>query len=102
MNGYVPNRMCQCPRCRARGLMGAAILITLGVLFLLNENTGVHFHQSFPVLLIVIGLVLWLSHTASIEGHVQPPLPPGYVPPPPPPGTVPPPPANTQGPEVHP
>ena len=95
MNGYVSNRACQCPRCRARGLVGPAILIILGVLFLLSETTGIHFHQSFPVLLIVIGLVMWLGHTASIEGHVQPPRPPGSVPPPPPP-------ENMQGPEVHP
>jgi uncharacterized membrane protein YfcA len=96
MNGYIPNRTCQCPRCRARGLMGAAVLITLGVLFLLNEYTNVRFHETFPVLLIVIGLVLWLGRTASIEGHVQPPLPPGMVPPPPPA------PSDTPSPEVHP
>ena len=95
MNGYVPNPKCQCPRCRARGLMGAAVLITLGVLFLLAEFTGFHFGKSFPFLLIVIGLVMWLGRTASIEGHVQPPAPAGAFPPPPPP------PANTQGPEVH-
>jgi hypothetical protein len=78
--------------------MGAAVLITLGVLFLLNEYTSVRFNESFPLLLIVIGLILWLSRTASIEGHVQPPLPPGAVQPPPPPS----PPADSQSPEVHP
>jgi Domain of unknown function (DUF5668) len=102
MNGYMPNRSCQCPRCRARGLMGAAVLITLGVLFLLNEMTNVRFHESFPVLLIVIGMVLYLGHSASIEGHVQPPTPPGMVPPPPPsPPSPPPPPLDSRGPEVH-
>lgn len=95
MNGYLANQTCPCPRCRARGLMGAAALITLGVLFLLSEFTSIHFHESFPVLLIVLGLVMWLGRTASIEGHVQPPLPAGFVPPPPPPT-----PGDSQGPEV--
>jgi hypothetical protein len=98
MNGYIPNRTCPCPRCRARGLMGAAVLITLGVLFLLNEFSNLRFHESFPVLFIVIGLVMYLGRSAPIEGHVQPPLPAGAVAPPPPPS----PPADSQGPEVHP
>lgn len=97
MNGYIPNRTCPCPRCRARGLMGAAVLITLGVLFLLNESTNLRFNESFPVLFIVIGLVMYLGRSASIEGHIQPPLPAGAVPPPPPPA-----PGDSQGPEVHP
>jgi hypothetical protein len=84
MNGYIPNRTCQCPRCRARGLMGAAVLITLGVLFLLNEFYIVRFDASFPALLIVIGLILYLGRTASMEGHIQAASAAGTVPPPPP------------------
>jgi Domain of unknown function (DUF5668) len=84
MNGYIPNRACQCPRCRARGLMGAAVLITLGVLFLLNEFYIVRFDESFPALLIVIGLILYLGRSASIEGHIQAAGAVGAVPPPPP------------------
>jgi hypothetical protein len=53
--------------------MGAAVLITLGVLFLLDKNTHFHFHQSFPVLLLVIGCVLLVSRSGSTEGHVNPP-----------------------------
>lgn len=75
--------------------MGAAVLITLGVLFLLDGFSNVRFRESFPVLFIVMGLVMYLSRSGSIEGHIQPPLPPGAVPPPPPPG-------DSQGPEVHP
>ncbi len=85
MNQYIHNRTCPCPRCRARGLMGAAVLITLGVLFLLNELYVVRFEQSFPALLIVIGLVLYLGRSASTEGHIQPASAAGVVPPPPPP-----------------
>ncbi len=84
MNRYIPNRRCQCPRCRAHGLMGAAVLITLGVLFLLQEFYVVHFGESFPALLIVIGVMLYLGRSASTEGHVQPASPAGAMPPPPP------------------
>lgn len=72
MNPYTPNRTCQCPRCRARGLMGPAILITLGTLFLLDEMWVIRWAQTFPILLIVIGVMLYLGRTASIEGHVEP------------------------------
>lgn len=96
MNAYVPNRICQCPRCRAHGLMGPAILITLGVLLLLEEMGGLRFGESFPVLLIVIGVFLYLRHSASAEGHVNVPVA-QIMPAPPPPG-----PANqTHGPEVN-
>lgn len=52
--------------------MGAAILITLGVLFLIQEFWYIKIDRTIPVLLIVIGLIMYASRTASIEGHVQP------------------------------
>lgn len=64
---------CQCERCRARGLMGPAVLITLGVLFL-AESIGAYrfgFHRTWPLLLIVIGILLIYRRSASDEGHVQ-------------------------------
>ncbi|HEX4603492.1 MAG TPA: DUF5668 domain-containing protein [Candidatus Angelobacter sp.] len=77
--------------------MGAAILITLGVLFLMENYGVVPFDRSFPVLLLVIGCMLLISRTGSTEGHIergwsqgpaapQPPQPwttTGVVPPPP-------------------
>ncbi len=83
MNPYIPNRTCQCARCRCRGLMGAAVLITLGVLFLLSEFWVVPFGESFPALLIVIGVVLYLGRSASTEGHMERGARTGPVPPPP-------------------
>jgi len=61
------------------GMMGPAVLITLGCLFLLQElhlgwNYG--FHRTWPVLLIVIGIVKVLQYSAPVEGHI----PPGFVP----------------------
>lgn len=99
MTPYTRNRNCPCVRCRAHSLMGAAVLITLGVLFLLDNYRVIPFDHSFPVLLLVIGSVLLVSRTGSTEGHIErrwiqvPPVPPqsaqpwttGAVPPPPPP-----------------
>lgn len=69
--------------------MGAAILITLGILFLLENYHLVGFEQTWPVLLIVIGIFVFAGRNASMEGHVQPYLVVGHTPPsaavPPPP-----------------
>ena len=72
MTPYIRNRNCHCVRCRAHGLMGAAVLITLGVLFLMQSYAVIPFDRSFPVLLLVIGSVLLVSRTGSTEGHIQP------------------------------
>ncbi len=50
-------------------MMGPAVLITLGTLFLVGEFTSFAFHRSWPVLLLVIGIVKLLQYTAPIEGH---------------------------------
>lgn len=72
MTIYVRNRRCPCMRCRTRGLMGGAILITLGVLFLLDNYGIFYFDNSWPVLLIVIGLLSYAARSGSMEGHIQP------------------------------
>jgi len=74
--------------------MGAAVLITLGVLFLLQELWVFQFGQSFPVFLIVVGVMMFLGRSASIEGHIQPGVGPGTTPPP---GIY----GDQSGPEVH-
>jgi len=72
MSAYIHNRACSCQRCRFRGLIGAAILITVGVLFLVEKMWYIGFGESWPALLIVIGLFLYLGNSAPIEGHVNP------------------------------
>jgi hypothetical protein len=70
---YRYNPHCSCGRCRAHGFMGPAVLITLGVLFLLDQLTHVRwldFGSTWPAFLIVIGLVMFLEHNASAAGHV--------------------------------
>jgi hypothetical protein len=49
--------------------MGPAVLVTLGVLLLLSEFGSIAFHYTWPVLLIVIGLVKVYQTTTSTEGH---------------------------------
>jgi len=78
MTPYIRNRNCHCVRCRAHGLLGAAVLITLGVLFLMQSYDVIMFDRSFPVLLLVIGCVLLVARTGSTEGHIQP----GWIQPP--------------------
>jgi len=71
---YRYNRSCSCPRCRTHGLMGPVMLITMGVLFLLDQMgrdaRWMHFSYTWPALLIVAGVVMLLSHSASMEGHI--------------------------------
>jgi len=88
MQNYVSNRFCQCARCRLGGVMGPAILITLGVLILLSQTGMAAFDRTWPVILIVIGAIKILQSSASTDGHVSRyPLP---GPPPPPPAGGPP------------
>jgi len=70
------NAACYCERCRTRKLMGPAILVTLGVLFLLDTSSRVGFGRTWPALLLVVGVVKLLQSNASWNGHVGP-LPPG-------------------------
>jgi len=81
--------------------MAAAVLVTLGVLFLLESYSVIAFDRSFPVLLLVIGCMLLVARTGSTEGHVQPGWIQGPIAPPPAQqpwtsGAVPPPPSQPE------
>ena len=67
---------CQCQHCRTRRVMGPAMLVTLGVLFLLDSVSHVGFGRTWPAILLVIGVVKLMQSNASFNGHVGP-LPPG-------------------------
>ncbi len=62
---------CYCPRCRTRRMMGPVILITIGVLSLLDDMTRYDWHRTWPVLILVIGIVSLLRSNASSEGHIS-------------------------------
>ncbi len=66
-----PKVKCPCQSCTIRGFVGPAVVITVGVLLLLNEIQGSHFYfgNTWPVILIVIGLMHLASATASRVGH---------------------------------
>ena len=74
---------CQCEHCRTRKLMFPAIMITLGVLFLLDSTSRVGFGRTWPAILLVIGVVKLMQSNASSSGHIGPlpPSTPPYVPP---------------------
>lgn len=61
---------CSCQRCTVRGLMGPAILITIGVLFLIQQLHGEYgFGRTWPVILLVIGAIKLAEAAASGQGH---------------------------------
>jgi hypothetical protein len=95
MGYYQPNPACSCGRCTTRGLMGPAVLVTLGLLFLLANVTDYPFERTWPVLLIVIGAIKVVRYVIPDSGHVNPGQTyPGQYPPPPYAGQYPPPPVN--------
>jgi hypothetical protein len=69
---------CACRRCTIRGLMGPAVIITVGVLFLLDQTRGGNFSfgNTYPVILIVIGVISLAAAAAPTDGHVSGPVPP--------------------------
>jgi hypothetical protein len=87
-------RGCQCARCRTRRIMGPSVLLTVGVLFLLENLQVANFGRTWPVILLVVGVIKLLQGSASIEGHMRPPGPSEFpasgptAPPPPPPSPV--------------
>src|SRR5258708_678614 len=92
---------CQCARCRSRRVMGPALLLTIGFLFLLQALHGPSFwHATWPVVLLVIGGVKLLQGSGSAADHMPssgpgapggtPPNAGGPLPPPPPVPPVPP------------
>ena len=94
MDQYIRNRNCPCTRCRLNDLMGPVMMITVGVLFLIDYSSSrVGFHQLWPVFLIVIGAMKVLQSSASTAGHIQV----GMVPP----SAVPPVPGSGQDGQVH-
>jgi hypothetical protein len=70
-------------------IRGPVTLITVGALFALNNFTPYGFHQTWPVLLIVFGLLSLLRRAAPAGPAPFPPgpVPPYQAPPPYPPGS---------------
>lgn len=79
MRYYQPNPACSCGRCSTRGLMGPAVLVTLGLLFLMENMSDYPLQRTWPIMLIVIGAIKLARYVIPDSGHVNPVLP--YPPP---------------------
>jgi len=77
---------CHCQSCTIKNLMVPALVITLGVLFLISEMSGGRFYfgNTWPMLILVIGVIQLASAMVPRDGHIDVP-PPGTIPPIPPP-----------------
>lgn len=64
---------CNCQSCTIRSFVGPAVVMTLGVLWLLSEVRGGIFYwgSTWPVILIVIGILHLASSMAPRQGHVD-------------------------------
>jgi Domain of unknown function (DUF5668)/B-box zinc finger len=92
-------RICTCGRCSTRWLMGPAMVLTTGILFLMQSMNIADLDRTWPAWILVVGIVKLLQSSASSVGHVGP-LPPGPAspaPPGPPPSSSGSSPANPEG-----
>src|SRR5882762_8447934 len=73
---------CHCKRCTIRSLMGPAVIITIGILFLIQQTRGgfFEFWNLAPIILIVIGAILLASALAPMDGHIYAGVPPTAAP----------------------
>lgn len=61
---------CGCTQCVIGGMRGPLVLITLGVLFLVDRwHWGYTFGQLFPLLMIVFGVMKVAEALAPADGH---------------------------------
>ncbi len=63
-----------------RALRGPVMLTALGILFVLEMNTSYGFRHTWPILVILFGLMKLLEATASKASSNPPPPPPSYPP----------------------
>jgi hypothetical protein len=66
-----------------RAIKGPVIMITIGVLFAADRFTDYHFHQTWPILLIVIGVLQFVAGRGRRADYYPPPSRPPGAPPPP-------------------
>ncbi|HEY3836452.1 MAG TPA: DUF5668 domain-containing protein [Bryobacteraceae bacterium] len=84
--------------CLLRAIKGPVMMITVGVLFALDNFTPLSFHRTWPVLIVVIGILSLGKRSAALHGRVRyqsawgpprPPFPTSAPPPSAPPASAP-------------
>ena len=65
-------RICTCARCSTRWQMGPAMVLTTGVLFLLQSLNIAYVDRTWPAWILVVGIVKLVQSSASSAGHVGP------------------------------
>jgi hypothetical protein len=73
--------VCHCVACTAVSMTGPALVVTVGIMGLLHEFSRFGFGETWPLLLIVFGVLKFLQITGSREGHIGPGSPPVGTPP---------------------
>ena len=77
---------CGCGRCSTRCLMGPAMVLTTGILFMFHTMGIADLDRTWPAWILVVGIVKLVQSSASSAGHIGPlpPVPPAAAPPAPP------------------
>jgi hypothetical protein len=57
--------------CLLRAIKGPVMMITVGVLFALDNFTPFSFHRTWPVLIVVVGLLSLGKRSAPYRGSVR-------------------------------
>jgi hypothetical protein len=87
-------RTCGCGRCTTRCMMGPTMVLTTGLIFMLDTLNIAGVDRTWPAWILACGVVKLLQSSASSVGHVGPlpPAPPAIAPPsqsqPPPPSNA--------------
>lgn len=75
---------CRCQSCTIRSMTGPAVIITIGILVLLSQVVGgvFYFGNTWPMILLMIGIFQLGAALVSREGHIEPAAVPPATPPP--------------------
>jgi hypothetical protein len=61
----------------AQAIRGPILLITIGILFAIHQAGGLPIYRSWPLVIIVIGVMKLMERTATPTAGTYPPPPPG-------------------------
>ncbi|MFL6448736.1 MAG: hypothetical protein ACJ746_13760 [Bryobacteraceae bacterium] len=61
----------------AQAIRGPILLMTIGILFAIHQAGGLPIYKTWPLVIIVIGLMKLIERTATPPAGTYPPPPPG-------------------------